>query len=158
MMKCDDLDPIEALKLWPIMEPLVVRALAYDAYASTTPEKLQKQVATGFARVLACSEDGELISATLVQLYLNTAQERILHVVCTAGAMADDWLPDLDDKLKEIAADQDCAAITLSGRPGWVRKLRRFGYRTDQVIMRMNNDGWSKQKRGTESTNLEAVH
>ena len=144
-MKCEDLDPREALKLWDEMQPLIVAALAYDHYASTTPEKLKLQVESGFARVLACSDGTQLVSATLVQLHRNTEQERILHVVCTAGSNADAWLVELTDKLQEIADDQDAAGITMAGRPGWTKKLRQFGYRTDQIIMRANTNGRREQ-------------
>lgn len=156
-MKCEDLDPNEALKLWPEMEPLVARALAYDIYATTTPDKLRAQVETGYARVLACFDGPQLISATVTQLYKNINDERILHIVCTAGTNADEWLGVLHEKCKEIAADQDCAAITLAGRPGWVRKLKQYGYKTDQVIMRVNNNGkWRKEQIG-EQPSIAAV-
>ena len=145
---CQEIPWDVALELWSEIEPFVISALEYDLYASTSTEKIKAQIGTGYARVLlCCSEPGELLSATIVQLHKNVKDERILHVVCTAGSTSSEWLPALTAGLKDIAAEEDCDGITLAGRPGWARKLKQYGFRTAQIVMRMEKDGWSKQKR-----------
>ena len=146
-VSCTEIPWESALELWSEIEPYIVSALEYDLYASTSSEKIKAQVGTGFARVLVCTADDEIKSATIVQLHKNTRQERVLHVVCTAGNKSEDWLPALVDALKAIAAEESCDGITIAGRPGWARKLRQFGFRTAQIVMRMEADGWSKQER-----------
>ncbi len=150
---CQEIPWDYALKLWSEIEPYIIQALEYDLYASTSTEKIKKQVSTGFARVLLCTEGDSIMSATIVQLHRNTKQERVLHVVTTAGTNSTAWMPALVEAWKEIARQEQCDAITLAGRPGWARKMKQFGFRTEQIVMRMNNDGWIQQ----EQVKLEAV-
>lgn len=154
-MFCQEIPWDYALKLWSEIEPFVIQALEYDLYGSTSTEKIKKQVSTGFARVLVCTAttDDAILSATIVQLHQNVKQERVLHVVTTAGTNSTAWLPALVEAWKLIAAEQSCDAITLAGRPGWARKMKQFGFKTEQIVMRMNDDGWIQQ----EQVKLEAV-
>ena len=140
-LHCTEIPGDQALEFWSELEPYVIRALAFDIYNTTTIAKLREQVSTGFARVLVCHGDDQLISATIVQLHRNTLEERILHVVATAGSNVEEWLPILCEGLKDMARAEECDAITMAGRPGWARKLTRYGFKTDQVQMRMSLNG-----------------
>ena len=152
---CTEIPGEQALEFWSEVEPFVVRALAFDIYNTTTIAKLRDQVSTGFARVLVCHADDQLISATIVQLHRNTLEERILHVVATAGANGEDWLPILCEALKDMARAEECDAITMAGRAGWARKLTRYGFKTDQVQMRMSLHG--RQITGDKPNQLAVV-
>ena len=154
---CTEIPGESALEFWSEVEPFVVRALAFDLYNTTSIAKLRDQVSTGFARVLVCAADDQLISATIVQLHKNTLDERILHVVATAGPNAEDWLPILCEGLKDMARDEECDANTMAGRAGWAKKLTRYGFKTDQVHMRMNCDGRSEQSRAGSRSSLAVV-
>lgn len=146
---CTEIPATSALEFWPELQPYIARALAFDLYASTSVDKLKEQVRTGYARVLLCTDGDAILSATLVQLAKNTLDERLLHVVCTAGGKSADWLPVLREHLLEIARSEDCAAVTLSGRPGWARKLKTLGFKMDHVTMRLEADhGISEQSTG----------
>lgn len=146
-VECTEIPWGTALELWSEIEPYIISALEYDLYASTSSDKIKQQISTGFARVLVCVADDEILSATIVQLHKNTRQERVLHVVCTAGDKSEHWLPALVEALRTIASEESCDGVTMAGRPGWTRKLRQYGFKTAQVVMRMNDDGWSKQER-----------
>ena len=156
-LRCTEVPAESALEFWSEVEPFVIRALAYDEMNSTSTGKLRDQVSTGFARVLVCSDDDKLISATIVQLHKNVLDERILHVVATAGQDGDDWFPILFEGLKDMARAEECDAITMSGRPGWARKLTRYGFKTDHVHMRLNCHGRSQQIGVGKHTDLAVV-
>ena len=146
---CTEIDGKTTLEFWPELEPFVIEALSYDLYNSITLAQLQRQIETGFARTLLCADDETLLSVTILQLFKNTHDERILHVVCTAGQEVNDWLATLIGALQELALDQKCDAVTMAGRPGWARKLRQYGFKTDQVHMRLNPDEHiRREKRG----------
>ncbi len=144
---CVEIEAALSLDLWGEIEPFVIRALEYDVYASTSTEKIKEQIRTGYARVLVCTSGDDVLSATIVQLQKNVKQERVLHVITTAGEASEGWLYVLIEGLKEIAESEECEAVTISGRPGWARKLRQYGFRTAQITMRLNSDGWIKQEQ-----------
>ncbi len=153
---CTEIDGKDTLEFWPELEPYVIEALSYDLYNSITLPQLKRQIETGFARTLLCADDDRLLSVTILQLFKNTHDERILHVVCTAGQDSNAWLTELIDMLQSMALEQQCDAVTMAGRPGWARKLRHYGFKTDQVHMRLDpNVNIRREKR--ESAILSAV-
>jgi hypothetical protein len=153
---CTEIDGKTTLEFWPELESFVIEALSYDLYNSITLQQLQRQIETGFARTLLCADDDRLLSVTIIQLFRNTQDERILHVLCTAGEDSNAWLATLFGALREMSSDQECDAITMAGRPGWARKLRQYGFKTDQVHMRLNSDvNIRREKR--EQVTLSAV-
>ena len=80
-------------------------------------------------------------------------ERRILHILITAGVDLERWLEPMLDEIESLAGDQVIDAITLSGRPGWARTLRRFGYRTDHVEMvKVISDGERKQEQAKVAT------
>lgn len=134
--------PAAALEFWSEIEPLISRALRYDIYNTVTVEQLKQQVGEGFARVLLAHDGTSIKAACIGQLFRNTLDERILHVIAVAGEESSSWLEALRDYLEEIAGAENCAAVTIAGRPGWTKKLVKLGFRTDMVSMRMEvNDG-----------------
>ena len=135
---CTEINGKDTLEFWPELEPFVIDALSYDLYNSITLAKLKHQIETGYARTLLCADDDRLLSVTIIQLFKNTHDERILHVVCTAGKDSNAWLTELIDMLQSMAREQQCDAVTMAGRPGWARKLRHYGFTTDQVHMRLD--------------------
>ena len=154
MIHCTEIPASSALEFWADIEPYVIKALAYDLTNSTSIAKLQEQISVGYARVLVCADGEQILAATVVQLFKNTNDERILHVVCTAGEGASAWLDTLVQALQDMAQAEDCAGITLTGRPGWTRKLNKYGFRMEVVTMRLNPNGRSIEKRVGESANV----
>ena len=153
---CTELAGKDTLEFWPELEPFVTDALSYDLYNSVTLDELKRQIETGYARTLLCADDARLQSVTIVQLFKNTHDERILHVVCTAGEDSNAWLATLIDSLRDMAKQESCDAVTMAGRPGWARKLTRYGFKTDQVHMRLDpNVNIRREKR--EQVTLAAV-
>ena len=126
----------QAADVWDELVPFVRKALAFDIYSTITLDEIEKQVAGGYARVLICADGERLLAANVVQLFKNAMGERVLHVLATAGDEAHRWLAELIDALNDLAALEGAIAVTMSGRPGWARKLRPYGFRTDNVQMR----------------------
>lgn len=133
-----DLMPHQAVDLFPELQPYILRALQYDPVESITLKELLEQVRSGMAKVMIAAEDATMLSATVVQLFKTTAGETVLHVVATAGDRSKDWLPVLVDHLSDIGRREGAKAISMSGRPGWTRKLSQFGFKTEHVVMRLD--------------------
>ena len=142
-----ELTKSQAADFWEELVPFVQRALSFDPYATVSLGDLERQVREGYARVIICARGEELLAANVVQLFKNTMGERVLHVLATAGDQAHLWLEPLIESLNGIGALEGAVAITMSGRPGWARKLKVFGFRTDNVQMRRKvNNGISGQE------------
>lgn len=136
MIRILELQPNQAVEVWDELVPYVQKALAFDIYATITLDEIEKQVTQGYARVLICADGERLLAANVVQLFKNAMGERVLHVLATAGDEAHRWLAELIDALNDLAAMEGAVAVTMSGRPGWARKLRPYGFKIDNVQMR----------------------
>ncbi len=145
MIEVNQLETEAAVELWPDLAPYVSRALAFDPFESITLERIADQVATGYARLLVAVKDQQILGATVVQMFKKN-DERVLHVLTTAGVDLEQWLPALIDELVTLAEEHSSAVITMSGRPGWSKTLRPFGFKTAHVQMRLEVEhGLSRQ-------------
>ena len=133
-----------AAQFWPELAPFVRRALNFDAFNQMKVSDIEQQVTKGFARVLICTEGEQLLAAHILQLFKAIDGERVLHVLCTAGDDSHRWMADVIDHLDAMAELEGATAITMSGRPGWAKKLTRLGFRTQQIQMRKAVNGQQK--------------
>ena len=149
MIECHQLDAKATEHLWPDLEPHVGQAIVRDPYLSISVAEIDQQLRGGFAQMLVAVDDGQILGATVVQMF-KRGDKRILHILTTAGVNLDSWLADMLTEIEKVAAAQGIDAITLSGRPGWTRTLRPFGYRTDhvQMIKEVANGSEQKQAKG----------
>jgi len=150
-VKIIQLEPANAIEFWPELVPFILKALDFDPYQTVTVRELLEQVQKGFARVLIAVNGGELLSATVIQLFKTVSGDRVLHVVTTAGENSNAWLPALIDKFREIAVTEGCARVTMSGRPGWTKKVNKFGFKVAHVTMemRIQSNGQLRQSTTT---------
>ena len=138
MTEVMQLTPEQAEAFWPTLSPHISSALQHDHLDPVPLDELLRQVREGYAMVLVSHDESDLMSATVIQLFRTTSGENLVHVLATAGDRSEEWLPALIDKFREIGQAEGAAAVTMTGRPGWAKKLRRFGFKTDQVSMRLS--------------------
>lgn len=143
MISVNEMSQDEAAALWPDIEQYVERALRHDPFVTATAEIVGQQLATGYARLLlAVRDDANILGATVVQLY-RAENGRALHVLTTSGVEMETWLDALIEALREMAQANNCIAVCMSGRPGWTRELRKYGFRTHHVQMVMEVESGS---------------
>jgi hypothetical protein len=76
--------------------------------------------------------------AVAVLEIIDTKEGQALHVSALAGDRMDVWLDDFIDFLRSTARGLDCqAGVTLTGRLGWVKELKRYGFENLYCNMRM---------------------
>lgn len=139
----------EAVEFWPELQPYVLRALEYDHYNQVTLPGLVEQLRRGLAQTLVAADaNGNMLSATVLMLHKTKSGERVLHVIASAGDDSARWLPQLIEKFHEIARQEGATSVTMTGRPGWGKKLHKFGFRVAQVDMRMAVIDEHEQKSG----------
>ena len=127
--------PEQIAEHWPVLGPRLEAALR-NTYGG--PDLV------GIAEGLKA---GELLNirigerADAVVEFHQLEDEKICHVVALAGEDMHRWLNELYVVLTALAREQGCHSITLNGRLGWKRALRRFGFRHVQTFYRMPLQG-----------------
>lgn len=59
----------------------------------------------------------------------------VLHVYYGTGLDLEQYLERLLETLQVFASQWDCTMVTISGRLGWMRKLKPYGYEFESVRM-----------------------
>lgn len=121
--------------MWPEVREHVQLALVRDRDDGISIEEVGDQIGKGHAKLVMVVEDGDILGVGVVQLYVCRG-ERILHLLAVTGSNMVRWIDAYLDQVERLAVQEKANAITLNGRPGWSRKLARYGYHTNQVFMR----------------------
>ena len=130
------MDAAASMALWPDIEPFVAAALARDPWQSTTTREIAEQLTNEDARLLVAVDQGDILGAAVVQMF-NLTTGRVIYVLTTAGDKVDQWLGALVERLVDLAVIHGADGVTLTGRPGWSKMLLKYGFKTDQVQMRL---------------------
>ena len=91
------------------------------ALVDATVDELIDELASGRAQ-LWLAEHSALVTELVAQ-----GSDRCLHIWLAGGSLTD--ILGLRPGLEAWARGQGCSHITIDGRPGWIRVLRRYGYR-----------------------------
>lgn len=111
--------------IWNQVKPHIDAALYYTK-GEMVAEGIKEKLLTGEDLLLLAVEDG--ILASIVCEIVQTATIKVCHVVACGGVRADIWLDKWYEIIVPLAKEQGCQRISLSGRKGWEKKLKRYGF------------------------------
>lgn len=114
------------LPLWPCLKPHIETALAHSAGEYIAEDLLDLALATQ-AQLWAALADGAVVGAACTQL-IDYPRKRSLHVIALAGREFDGWAGRCVAESNAFARSQGCDFIRITGRRGWARRLRKYGY------------------------------
>lgn len=102
----------------------IERALESDIYGLTYAE-IEQGIESGEYVAIVLHEKAVVVFDLLV----DAEGRKSLHAIACGGEDMDSWLPDLMESWRQIAKEQGCYAMTLQGRKGWAKALRKYGFR-----------------------------
>ena len=112
------------------------------------------------------TDDEEYIVGIVMTEIMYYPRKRILAIQYCAGDKLDDWMDSTLEILENWAVDNDCKAMELTGRRGWVKKLKLQSWEEEFVVVKKdklektklslvkseNKDGQRKQQTPTGYT------
>lgn len=123
--------------MWPHYEKWIDEACSYSLLENETSDTMRQGILEG--RLLLAeigSDEGALACAILT--VIDTTEGQALHVIALGGEEMHLWLDDFIVWLRATAKGLNCTAgVTLTGRPGWVRELKKYGFEYLYCNMRM---------------------
>lgn len=60
---------------------------------------------------------------------------RMLTITALSGERVDEWLDPLYEKLTALWKSENCLGLEEWGRSGWIRKLKKYGFRQSHVLL-----------------------
>ena len=129
------LSPEQALRDWPIISPLLEKAMDTGQGESTMIDYMKK-ILTAHAQCWTITENDVLIGAGLTEI-LQYSQHQTLHIILFAGL-------DFEQQSKMFpyvlayARDNGVKSVEQWGRKGWARTLTKYipGFKEVYTVMR----------------------
>ncbi len=104
---------------------LIASALEYDP--SYSVDDVLSEVDSGHAQL--CYAGESLVVTNIVE----RPQARVFHIWIAAGDL-DELMEQLYPKLEQFAREQGCTAMSVSGRRGWIRKLKSHEFEETATV------------------------
>lgn len=73
--------------------------------------------------------DDEKIWAAITTRVSHYPRMKMLDVIMCGGERMNEWLPLLLERLDKWKIDLDCVGLETSGRIGWVKRLKPYGWK-----------------------------
>lgn len=118
-------------RLWKEVRPLVAKALEHDG-GKWTPLDIMKAVMKGEFQLWGAIDGG--IKGIGVTRVAQFPQKKVCEMFLVSGKEMDQWDKYLND-IEQWAKSNGCSEISFSGRLGWLRKGRKYGFHFDCVQM-----------------------
>lgn len=123
----------DVLDYWP----KVIRWLdaGYAKSDIPVPDTLRDDLLTGHKQLwVVWAPEGKILAAGLTRL-AKMLDGLHCEVVCVGGEEVRRWIGCMAT-IEEYAKREGCSRVTVQGRPGWVRLLRK--YRSARVILELD--------------------
>ena len=129
----DPVKPEHVAVVWPEVEPLFERAvLRSDSWDSLAD--LRANVDKGDTVLwLICA--GNSLVAAFITGVVGSPRGRLLQAIILGGARMSEWFTQFEQKLRDIAKAENCAAVFFAGRRGWKRVFERCGWAEGPTTM-----------------------
>lgn len=124
-------DQIDAY--WPTVEPLLEMALEHGD-GDLTIEDVYSDLMDGTQILLIAYNQG--IKAAITMEIVTGRRSRWLNVVLCGGEDSDEWLEEWKEAAEQIAEEQE-ASLMVTGRRGWLKKLKPFGFKEAYTVARL---------------------
>lgn len=125
-----------AIELWNTYKPYLLTAVnEHPAETVESLEEIRTDIRKGRALVLQIYEGVELQAVAVVEL-LDLKDGKSLHVRYLGGNGMDGWLDELSERLDETARFYDCDWVSIIGRLGWARSLKKYDYKPVSMELR----------------------
>jgi hypothetical protein len=128
-------DPARASEVWPLIEPLIARAARHDDLSDLAT--LKRQACAGELLIWVAWDGSSIHGAALTGLEGVNGRTFCTIVAC-GGENFEAWGSLIED-IERFARNEECAAVRIIGRKGWLRALK--GYQARAVVLERTLNG-----------------
>lgn len=126
MIEIAGVQPEDADKWWPIAKGWCADALEYGC-GLLSVEDIIAGVDSQHMQMWMIFRDGQPVAVSITEI-ICFPREKMLSAFIIGGVGMEDWVGALDDTLTRYAQDCGCSMLNGSGRKGWERVLKKFGW------------------------------
>ena len=122
------------LGMWPLIEPLLAKAVARERGRFTT-RHIYHWVKTGEQQLWVVTQGGRCWAAGLVKVYRHPTGKRSATLHLLGGSRAREWALDAWDAWSRACRLDGITELRIVGRKGWARIVGRFGFKPEAVVL-----------------------
>ena len=120
---------------WSQRGPMYASALERSWQVEDELENLAVALAQGKAWAIDVRLGDEILASSVVEK-LETKGGVMLNIWVCAGRSMDEWLPEILECIEGWAVVIGARGVMLSGREGWQRALKKYGYETTNITLK----------------------
>ena len=114
--------------IWPLSAPLI--KMAVDSSNNEMDLDLLKEDLLDESKILINVMLNDKITASIILEQLTFASgKRVLNICCAGGANMDLWADKVTEAGIALCKDYRCEELYIIGRQGWVKFLKKKGYK-----------------------------
>jgi hypothetical protein len=133
------LTPQQLASTWDQHAPLFERALEQSWQPGDNLATVSKILAQGKAWCIDVTMNGQILASVVVER-IETKGGDFLNIWLCAGSAIDEWLAEILAFIEDWAAMMNTKGVMLSGRTGWQRKLKGYGYHPKTITLEKRLD------------------
>lgn len=127
-MKIYRIPPRDTPRVYRLAEKTIQRVLD-RSNGETSHESLVKELFQDLKQLwLIASDKHELLGAGITE-YITYPEKKVVRIVMLGGRNLKDWESEFEKTMVLFARSLGCSAIEVIGRKGWIRELRKHGYK-----------------------------
>ena len=127
-------------QIYPDIEKYVDRMVP-TAYGRFEKIDLVNDILSGKATlwVIMDEEDDNKLYGIIFTEWSYYPRKKMLSISFAAGDKLDSWIEESLKVLENWAVDNDCDAMEITGRKGWVKKLKDYDWKQEFIIVKKEN-------------------
>lgn len=119
--------PGEIYRLWDEVKVQIGSALEYTR-GELDLDQVLKDLEKNRCLLMLIIENSVILGSIVIE-FVQMAKVKVAHIIACGGERVDDWLYDWWEEFLPVAKEQNCTRVSVSGRPGWVKKLSCLGFK-----------------------------
>lgn len=122
--------------VWPVASGLLELALEKEGYGSEISEVLV-QLETQYIQLWLALLDRTIVGAVVAELR-RYPEHLVARILLTGGTQGSKWEEQLMQTVEVWAKSRGADVLEVQGRPGWGRRLRKYGLVPHSVTLQKN--------------------
>ena len=121
-------------QIWSQVGPLLAKATDVSEGRYDIIDVYERLLRDPNWHLWAVYEPDLTVVAAITSTFTQYPRMKVLHGQFLGGRRLDEWQDMFCEMFDRWGRDNECQAIEFSGRPGWMKPLRRNGYRPVFVV------------------------
>lgn len=120
-------------ELWPVVAPLLSKAIKHHPYMAT--DDALAILLAGRGDLILALDEGRVLCAAIMEA-IQYPNEKVGNVLALAGerGVYREHMSEITDYLEQWSRKHGCHKIGMVGRPGWLKFVRHRGWETQRCL------------------------